>query len=368
MIWTEEAFKRIPIPYQFTSAIIGLIIFSIYYFFSFHVLFFPWDFYSQLEIIALSALISLELAGVRYFSIRLQEIIYDLTNLQVISIRMRELIHSRFADRYHYLLLIIFTFIPFILIEILRISKGDSPFFYSIEKTPWSIMLDIFNHVADYFMLFMLGTILWILFNMMRILYDFQKMSPQNLEGINIFRIDRDLRSIREFILKFVVFYFLCITLAIISYVSPFGFVRYQTVILSTLLLIGVIFFIEGSEYINNYLNKIIENELNKIDKINIDLHKELINLNVLEDFSNKREHLDFISSIFDKLDKEKERVVKRKEKKSNLATIGVFITSFLLPLITMIEKLYNPLLIEIAQNSSEYFSQLPSLFQNIFK
>jgi hypothetical protein len=86
---------------------------------------------------------------------------------------------------------------------------------------------------------------------------------------IDILCVDKigGLKPLRDLILKTDSFYFVCITLAIIFYVSPFSILSYESYFLILLLIVGVGFFIIGIRTIRKVLKGRIEEEINKINE-----------------------------------------------------------------------------------------------------
>jgi hypothetical protein len=174
----------------------------------------------------------------------------------------------RFSSSYWYYLLVAGVIVPFIIIKVLDIL-GEGVAFYIVEPTVWSFLLDIYDILIRYLMLFLLAIILWIIFNIAWMINKIGKDPYRRTIKIDILCVDKigGLKPLRDLILKTDSFYFVCITLAIIFYVSPFSIISYESYFLILLLIVGVSFFIIGIRTIRKVLKGRIEEEINKINE-----------------------------------------------------------------------------------------------------
>jgi len=147
------------------------------------------------------------------------------------------------------------------------------------------------------------------------------------------------LYPLRNFILFIVSNYFIIITLAIISYISPITIISFETIFLICMLFLGVLLFLTTQKTIKSLIKKGIECELSKINEEYKKNYDKLIYLIANDDKSTKHE-LERLSFILDTLEKEKIKIKQKTHRKFDFRTIATFISSFLIPTIIMIEKI----------------------------
>jgi|LGVE01.1.fsa_nt_gb hypothetical protein len=346
-VWIERLFKKIPVPYPIVSLIVGSIIFSIYWLFSIKVTFFPWEKFHILEVAALSILIALQLAGIQYILNDMEKTFRELKLYPEIGASFDNLyvkLKHRFSISHWYYLLVAAVIVPFIIIKVLDILEGGVTF-YIVEPTMWGFLLDIYNNVIGYSMLFLLAIILWIIFNITWLFNEMDNDPYRRLIKIDIFSVDRigGLKQLRNFILKILAFYFICITLAIISYISPFSILSYESFFLIILLLVGVGFFIMGLGTIRKLLKGRIEDEINKINKIYERYHQRFMDIVSEGNYKDQEEELNLVPTIIENLHIERERILKfyGNNKGYDRITIIEFVISFIIPLVTFLQKLF---------------------------
>ena len=223
-----------------------------------------------------------------------------------------------------------------------KFSAGSIPLYFSLfePSNRWALALDIYNHIIGYLALFLLAIIVWRVINLIEIV---NALDSNTSIKVDIFHVDEmgGLRPLRNFILIVVSNYFIIITLAILSYISPAALVSYETVFLIILLLLGVILFVLSLKTIRNMINMGLKQELGKINaeyKKNYNKSIAIISDNEPE---FNREELEELSCILDFLEKERMKIKQLGRRRYEFSTIITFICSFLLPTITLIEKMY---------------------------
>ena len=341
----KKQFQKFSLNYIISSFIISFTIFLILIFVTNRVR--SIHFYELYVIFSLSILIGYQLAGIKYFFSNIKS---TLEKIRPYFKNEKFQIYCYYSDKKFqksnaFYILIILIIIPFILIEILKLWEwkflnGPIPLYYSLffPSNPWSIILDIINHIVGYLMLLLLAIIIWIIINLIAIVIELNK---DNLISIDIFHIDGigGLSPLRNFILFIVSNYFIIITLAIISYISPITIISFETIFLICMLFLGVLLFLTTQKTIKTLIKKGIECELSKINEEYKKNYDKLIYLIANDDKSTKRE-LERLSFILDTLEKEKIRIKQKTHRKFDFRTIATFISSFLIPTITMIEKI----------------------------
>lgn len=341
-IWIEKIFEKIHVHYAIVSMITAGIIYLIYILFSKKVVFFPLEFFHHMEISVLSFLIAFQLAGIQYLLIEMKEIFDDLIKSADFNRKLKQ----RFYNSRLYYVTISSVIFPFVLIDIIDILQGDLVTFYNVEPTAWSFLLDIFNYSTSLLMILLLATILWIIIYISWALNEIGNDPNQDLIKFDIFSIDRigGLKPFRNLILNTLVVYFVSITLAIIAYISPFSIFTYESFFLTTLLLVGIGFFFIGIGTIRKISRGRIE------DKIKIINEKYEIEDQKLMDFiseGNSKEKLDeltLLSSTLDTLYANRDRILQihGNAKGYDIITIVKFISSFILPLMAYLQKIFH--------------------------
>jgi hypothetical protein len=235
---------------------------------------FPLDFHTFLETSSLSILIGYQLAAIQYIFTNIKQ---TFDKLKPLFKDAQFKTYSDFLDKkiqkskmgYIIILLIV---IPFVVLEFSRfwrwrISIGPNPLYFSLfePSNQWALVFDIFNHIITYLALFLLAIIVWRVINLIEILNALD--SDTSISG-DIFHVDEmgGLRPLRNFILIVVSNYFIIITLAIISYISPAALISYEMVFLIILLLLGVILFVITLKTVRNLISRGLKQELGKIN------------------------------------------------------------------------------------------------------
>ena len=347
-IWIEKQFKKIPWPYPIISIIAGSVTYLIYLFFSTKVVFLPWEKFHNLEVAALSILIAFQLAGIQNILNDMKKTFGNLEFNPKNDVSFDELydkLKDRFCSSYRYYLLVAAVIVPFIIIDILDILSGGVTF-YMVEPTVWSFLLDIYNTVMGYLMLYLLAIILWIVFNIAWMLNKIGNNHYRRLIKLDILCVDKigGLKPLRNLTLKTLTFYFVCITLAIIAYVSPFSILSYESYFLILLLIVGLGFFIMGIRTIRKVLKGRIEDEINKINERYQRHHQRLMDIDLEENYKDKEGELNVESTLLETLYKERERTLQfyRNARGYDSITIIKFVCSFILPLVAFLEKVYH--------------------------
>jgi hypothetical protein len=347
-IWIEKLFKKIPVPYPIVSIIAGVIICLIYMFFTTKVVFFAWEKYHILAIAILSFLIAFQLVVIQYILNNMKKTFGNLEFNHKNDVGFDNLydeLKHRFSSSYLYYLLVAGVIVPFIIIKVLDIL-GEGVAFYIVEPTVWSFLLDIYDIVIRYLMLFLLAIILWIIFNIAWMINKIGKDPYRRTIKIDILCVDKigGLKPLRDLILKTDSFYFVCITLAIIFYVSPFSIISYESYFLILLQIVGVSFFIIGIRTIRKVLKGRIEEEINKINERYQRHHQRLMDRDLEENHKDKKEELNVESTLLETFYKERERtlLLYRNARGYDSITIIDFVCTFILPLVAFLEKYHT--------------------------
>ena len=231
--WVECLFKRVPLPYYIVSTILGLIIYFGYVFFGIKIHQFPFPFYANLSAVSMCIMVAYELAGIQYLLNVMKRIFYYWSSLfEESADNICMITRKRFIGSYLYYILVLLVIAPFYLIDwiypseqnLLKNFMNHYLPIYSMIPTKWGVIFDIYLQFLGILALFFLATILWIMVNITWTLRS-PTISPLNYPPkMNVFSTKMRVTSIRDLILKTLTYYFICISLAIISYLNPMIF------------------------------------------------------------------------------------------------------------------------------------------------
>lgn len=351
----RESYNKLLPSYQLTSLILSCISFLIFLFFIIKVESLPFYFYSLLVSAALSILIGLEYAVINYFFYNVHHTFGKLSPLfqsdqyKMFLYDLAKKLHKSWL----FYLTIIIVIVPFIILELYEVWKykyfnGPCPLFYFSEPTWWALLLDFINHIFEYFTLFLLAVIIWI---MIELTFIVNELRGKYSIRVNVFDVDETggLKPLRSFILSIVSSYFIIVTLAIISYISPTttilfyispkAIITYEIIILSLMLLVGVILFIATQTTIRNLIDKGVNSELQKINRKYGETCDKVIQISSSNNNDNDKE-LEKLRIILDTLEREETKIKEINYKRFDVKTILTFTTTILLPILTIIKEI----------------------------
>lgn len=355
----REIYNKLLANYCFTSLTISGTIFLIFLFFTTKVKCFPFDFPSLLVSAVLSILIGYQYAIKKSFLSRVSLIFEKISHLfqnnqyQKFSQCMGEKFHKSWL----YYLTIIAVVAPFMIIELIKIwkwkwSNGPTPpYFYLFEPTLWSLLLDIISHIFGYLMLALLAVIIWIMIELTFIVNELKEKYEVN---IDIFNVDETggLQPLRSFIQSMLSTYFIIITLAILSnvsptatilfYISPTAIITYEIIILVLMLLIGIILFLITQITIRNLIDKGVNSEFEKINKKYKEIYDKIYEISFNKRTNDKEKELHELCMIINILEKEEIKINLVKNKRHDIKTIIIFITTVLVPIISLIKEIIS--------------------------
>jgi len=152
---------------------------------------------------------------------------------------------------------------------------------------------------------------------------------------INVFTIDMKLRRVRNSILKILIFYFMAIALATFSYISPTSIFSYEMVIVGVLLVMGITLFFVGIEAIQRIANSRVEYELDLLNKKLKDQLQTLENIASEGHDNGMKEKINITFGMSEVQQREYDSLMQVKIGYDR-DTIGIFICSFLIPMMTL--------------------------------
>lgn len=335
--WLEAVMEKIPVNYLLVSYILFILLFSIYYLFSRNVFWFQWHEVHILQSLAQCILIAYLIAGLIYLSERTR---YTFKQIDLLYGNFKNEYFNRIGARitglkgYH-LLLLLSVVVPFI-----AISWGQFPYYQKESYNNWALGLDLYNYLLSFLILALLTELLWLMANIVWSINEIGCASESFSMVGDIFGIGMKLRPLRNFFLVFIVYYFIAIALVIYTYLSPSGEISYEAIYFAVLLVMGAILFVAGLEAIQRIINCRAENELDILNKRRDDQHKLLINIVSSGDSGQKVGEIESVSKVLDIIQKERDNLLQVNRRAYDIASISLFITSFLIPLLTLLEKL----------------------------
>lgn len=334
--WAESIAGRISANYLLVSYLLLISLFFIYYLFSRKVILFQWHIWYVLQILSQCLLIPYLIAGLIYLSEKTRSTFRHIDHLY--GNRNNEIfdkIETKVTrDRGYHLILLVSITAPFIII-----SWGQWPYF-QWEPDMWSLGLDIYNYVLSFLILALLTELLWLMINIVLSIYDIGCSSAAVSTTSDVFGIGLKLRPLRNFFLIFIIYYFIAIALVICTYTSPEGKLPYEVMYFGVLLAAGVLLFVAGSEAIQGIISCRVEGELDKLNKRRDEQHQLLVKAVSSENSTEKTSEIGNISIVLDIIQKERDSLLQVNRRAYNISSVSLFISSFLIPLLALLEKL----------------------------
>jgi hypothetical protein len=174
-----------------------------------------------------------------------------------------------------------------------------------------------------------------------------EKNPYRNSMKIDIFSADKmgGLSHLRNFIIKLIIYYSAGISLTIISYIDPrgLGVAIYEILFYIALLLAGLIILIGGLQSVQRLFWSKINDEINGINEEYQKLYRRYVEI-VSKDYVEKDEaNRQFIlrsMEFFHKERTDREQILSDNRSRYSLTILIAALTSLLLPLLTLFEKL----------------------------
>lgn len=337
----ESVFNKVPVPYPLISLILFIISYLVYLFLSARVKSFDpqdWDIFTRMQIVSTCFLVAYETAGVRYFIDNMREVFRNMEPVPECEndiIDLNSQLEKKFTKSKIFYIIIFLVVIPFILIDLIR---GEIYLYSLSEETPtiWSIFLDVFNYTITLLILYSMATILWIIFNTTWALNEIES-SHQHIIKIDLFNFDKvgGLKPIRDLILKLVVYQFIAVSLAIITFITPYRIIYYEIIFLIVLFIITVYVFVAGWYVIHKLLEGERGRIINTINELYLQQNQRMQDIISSEEYWDKEEKLGQILKSMKFLQDEIARVMRASKRAYNFKAIFVFTCSSLIPFIT---------------------------------
>jgi hypothetical protein len=348
-LWVEALFRRFSLPYPLVCIIIGTLIYLGNIFFSMMINVLPLPSYAQLSAVSMSILVPFMLGGIQYL---LNIMVKIITMLETVSSGHKNNIYDstkrRFNNSNWRYIFIICVIAPFYLIDWIPPISGTFLEHFELTYLPiysmeelhnfWRLSFDIYIQALGLFALLLLSYILWIMFNIIWTLDDWSDICCSSPLESSIFNVKMKMASIKNSILKILLFYFSCISLAIISYLNPTVFFSKETALLLILLLIGISFFLLGIGAIQKALKSQVERELEDVNKRSLEQVQKLKEITSDSSHSEKDE-IGRISSLLDIFGKQRAEFENMDTNMFDFRSVLRFVGMLILPFLSNIFK-----------------------------
>jgi len=339
--WIERFFGKVSAKHQRRVSIsIFILLYCFFILFSVKLVRYNLDFHGHIVAISSCILVALQTSGINHFIKKIKNLfevrIKAVENIGVLY----DQISTQFVNSWKKYFIIFSVIAPFILIRANDLINGRIIFFYQVETTLWAMLFDIYNQLVKYFILYLLAVNLWIMFNISWMLNEVLNESYYRSIKINIFNFGfNGVSPIRDVILEFIIYYFFIIILSILTFLTPKGFILYDSLCLMILLVIGVIFFIHGWYTIHKIRLRRIKEKVNDISEL-IDKRSQLLMDTISSDEIDEKK-IKWISGSIETLYEQRKRILDTKNNTYDPIGILTFMGGFISSLVTFISKLY---------------------------
>jgi hypothetical protein len=344
--WMEGLFNRVPIPYPIVSITIAFLLYLTFILFNNLLIQKSWP-SQKIQLLAffICTLIAYQMAGIQYLLNVMKIIVLQWDKLFFETGNSEyTLAKERFEKSHWYYAIVALVMIPFYLVDwVPLLQQGLWMHFQSTYleiflafQNIWLLLFNIFLKLVGLVTLFLLANILWIIINIAWALRDTKMLQGKCLQKLGIYSARMRLISIRSLIFKILSYYFICIALFIIAYLTPTpnNFYGKETGLLLILLSIGVIFFFLGLDALQKVLIEQVKCNLDLINKEYQDQTQKLLEITSRRKYNNENEELSFTSNALDALQKQRDQLEGINTNVFDLYSIAKFIGSFLLTFI----------------------------------
>jgi hypothetical protein len=257
--------------------------------------------------------------------------------------------------------------IIFLLTIFSRETKDPRPY---IDMGLAVFLFVIYNLLVGLIIIILIGSVLCIIINMYRSLSSFAENHEKDIESLRpLLFINNKIEIIKDCISKSIFYYFIGITLLILTYNNPVSQGKYEIFILAILFLIGLAFFFACLDSIKWIWNSRNEYEIEDINKLIQEQMLEISSIIKENDFA-KMAQLSLISSVLDILRKQRDDLTRMDKKFYDLRTMGRLIGTVLLSLFGLLSKpafelFLNDLIAEISQTAAIAVNALADITNN---
>jgi hypothetical protein len=373
LTWLDGQFMGAGIPYPIIFLIFGFIIFIAYLFLG-RMLEWEWPPNEKMSFMQTGFLIAYQLSGIQYLLDNFRKILSDLSLLSSdIDDDFCTAVEGRFTGSLWYFILLAVVILPFYLADWISSDYTLKENYTLLEQfmpaylqdpSFWIGALDIYQDLIGLLILFLLGYILWVIFNIAWALRSASFTIIGLSSDASIFSIHTKLGPIKNSLLGILFYYFICISLLILN-LGLAGYL-FEKVTLLALLLAGLIFFFAGYQSLNEIVKHQIEFEIDQINMKSMEYTQKLLAIDSSGDYGPKIQETNFISSMLDVLRKQRDSLREANTKVYDLRSIISIISAFILPILTDIAKKNLNLMLVSGDIANQGLSIIYSLFHKI--
>jgi len=344
--WIEKFFKNIPsLDYRLVSVSFATITLAIYLYASTIINSFRLDPYYSTVIISTFILIAILPSGIMYFIYNIKQSVEMLNHGTIdynISRSIIQDLNNRFTESRYYLVLVVLVVLPCMLIDAYSIWIGKTSTFWHWEGTTISLIFTIFYYLMGFFISLMLATVIWILINIRYFLIRLSSkeiLSELNINVFNGFQVGF-LSNLKNLLIKFMIYYFICVAFAILLYVSPAQLVSYQMLLYISIDLLGMVIFLSGWISIQNIFRRKWQEKTMEIDNLYNDRYHELTTY-ISKNMKDEKE-LARLSSILDVLQKQRDKLTQIIKGNGDFTNIAKVSFTFLGTILALARNIFD--------------------------
>jgi len=308
------------------------------------VLWLPWD-KSTISIAAAMGLcLTSQLIGIPWFLTRMREAFSDSPSFDGGSPQeLFSLFQNRLCTRVAFYVTAAFVLLPFIALDVLKIMQLGTTPFYAAEHTHAALLVDIFNILLGYTLLYFLAVILWMILIVAWTLQDAQGEPERMKVPVDILAPDGvgGLGSVQALVRSILTYYFFIVALLVISYLSPTQLWSYQVIFIIILFIAGILFFFLGFGAIRNLVRGRVAHEMEALNGRIRTQYSRFMNI-VSGDDKTDVEALGKVRSVLDACYSERSRMMTLYEKNTafDIRTVAQSAASIIIPLLAFVEQL----------------------------
>lgn len=338
--WLHE--RRI--AFLVASVAAGMLIVAVSRMFSAMVLWLPWDISTISIAAAMGLCLCSQLIGIPWFLTRMREAFSDPPSFDGSSPQeLFLLFQNRLCTKVAFYVTAAFVLLPFIALNVLNfVQLGGTPF-YVAEHTPAALLLDIFNILLGYSLLYFLAVILWMILIVAWTLQDAQGEPERMKVPVDILAPDGvgGLGSVQALVRSILTYYFFIVALLVISYLSPTRLWSYEAIFIIILFVAGILFFFLGFGAIRNLVRGKVAHEMEALNERIRTQYRRLMDI-VSGDEKTDIEALGKVRSVLDACYTERNRMMTLYEKNMafDIRTVAQSAASIIIPLLVFIEQI----------------------------
>jgi hypothetical protein len=301
-LWMERLYKTYFQRYIAVSLALGLFSVGIFWIFSRYVRWLPWDLFTILCSIGMGGFLAMSLIGIPSILQRARDVLHDgIFKGEPGDENPYLHFQNRLYNPHSLYTTILLVILPFLILNILQLVERGLAF-YSLEKTMAGLLLDIFNYLFGYTLLGLLAFTLWIVINISLLMVDIRKEPYRHQVQVNVDAVDGfgGLEPLGSLIRFVVTFYFIGITLLILSYLSPVTIWSYEVFFVIFLLILGLCFMLIGFGTIRRLIRWKVEEDAKGLNILKSNLIRELKEYERKSSSGNSEEDLTKIQTLLE--------------------------------------------------------------------